>query len=443
MGWLGLFFLLAGGTTAAEVASLEHRFWFWQGSPRPGQVEQARTLGVDSVVVPVAEVEVTGKQVTAKLTLPTTSEPLRGLPLWAAVKMRGGPGEGRAAEGLWDQVGPAVRGLGLPVKGLVLVADAPFKGLFALARTLQSRAGLPVEVAAPGQPLLQLLAKEAPGNVTLVALAFGNLAAFGWPSLNPQDAGEVVDRLDEIGVAYRGGVAVASRLTPALAEGGDPWSLVQALDYRPSGEGDVFVATTTAAVAGVRIPAGSRLLLQGFDASRLQRDLGILLRPVRRHLVGWDSIGNLPPAPALGLSWEGFAAFFSGELPQPRLLVRGSWSSPTLLRVVVENLAPFASAFATSGNFVDLAFAGTEVKDVNLINGAGADFGRMEQGFVRAPRGAASVVRLYLKVIPPSATVEVASLSFLSTPKSLSAQATVRLGDGREVSGPVPMLVNR
>ncbi len=433
---MGHAWLLALAVTAVarEPAGLEHRLWLW-GKVQPTQVEQARRVGVDALVVPVGKAELRGRQVTFKVQPPEDAGSLQGLPLWAAVWVSGGEVKGQAAESFWNQLGPAVRGLGLPFKGLVLATRALPSGLLPFARELSRLAHMPVEVGAPVSDLVRQVRQESAEGVSLVAFAFGNLSALGFSQLTPQDAFDLLGALDELGPLYRGAVVVGSRVDPAFADGQNPWALVQGMEYQPSAEGDVLVAR-----AGTSLPVGTKVTVQAFDAARLQRDLGLLLRPVRQRLLGWDSVGELPPAPALGLTWEAFLAFFSGEGPAPRPLARTQWISPTTVKLTLENPTPFASAFASTGNFLDLSFSGTEVKDVTLLAASGADFGKLEPGFVRAPRGAASVVRLYLKVIPPQTPIDVATVSFLSQPKGVQLMCTLRLGDGRQVTGPVTIV---
>lgn len=432
-GWFVALGLLAAAASA-QPFRLEHRLWLF-GKVRPGQAEEARSVGVDAVVVPVAEADLRGSQATVKLMPLPEAAVVRGLPLWAAVWVSGDGVRQDAAQSLWNQLGPAVRGWGVPVKGLVLASRSLPSGSFALARELGKLAHMPVEVGAPVEELLQRLEGEPAAGLTLVAFALGNLSALGFAGVTPQDAADLLGELDERGVLFRGAVVVGSRVAPPLPEGPNPWELVQPLEYQPTGEGDVLVARGTVAVGGTALPAGTRVAVQAYDGARLERDLGLLLRPVRQNLLGWDIVGELPPAPALGLTWEAFLAFFSGQAPVPRPSVTVAWVSPTTLKLVLENPTPFASAFASTGNFLDLHFSGTEVKDVTPLAAAGADFGKVDGGFVRAPRGAASVVRLYLKVVPPRTPVEVATVSFMSRPKELAATLTVRLGDGRQVSG--------
>ncbi|MGC8916691.1 MAG: hypothetical protein ACP5NF_06905 [Thermoanaerobaculum sp.] len=440
--WGALVLMLAAAVAAPPPQGLEHRLWLLR-KVRPGVVEEARRVGVDAVVLPVGEVTVRGREATVTLApLPAPSD-LQGLPLWAALWVRGEGATKEAALALWNQLGPAVRGLGVPVRGLVLVATSLPPGCATVAAELAKLSKLPVELGAPVGDLLRETQNGKPQGITLVAFALGNLGVLGFPEVTPQDAADLLASLDEQGLPFRGALVVGGGIEPPPPEGANPWELVSQLDYQPTASGDVLVATRPLSGGGWSLSAGARLTVRAYDAARLERDLGVLLRPVRRSLIGWDSVGELPPAPALGFTWEAFVGFFSGQPPWPQPAVRGEWVSPTTVKLTVENPTPFASAFATTGNFLDVSFAGTEVKDVTLAVASGADFGQKGRGFVRTPRGAATTVRLYLKVVPPNASLEMATVSFISRPKELSASFTLRLGDGRQLELPVVMSLPR
>jgi len=417
---------------ATSAAQLEHRLWL-VGAPLPAteQLVQLQRVGVDAWVLPVAEATLSGEAASVKAVVLPNPEPLRGLSLWGLVWVEG-EAKGAAATSLWSQVGPLVRGLPSSVKGLVLATRSWVGGLWEVAGVLTTASKLPVEVAAPVERLVAQLPEKPPQGVAVVAVALGNLRMFGLPEPGPQDAAAALAALDEVGIPWRAGIGVGSQLVPAPPSGENPWAwlLRSDLDYQPGPEGDAFVSRG----------GGQRVLANLADCARLDRDLGLVLRPVRQRLLGWDSVGMLPPAPAVGLSLEGFAAYFQGLAPEPKVVVRLSWVLPSAAKLVVENQTPFPSAFATTGNAVELVFSGTEVKDVTLITALGADFGRRDGAFVRTPRGAANAVRLFLRVFPPQLPVEAAVVQFVSRPKGLGAFFTARLGDGREVSGPAAIL---
>jgi len=419
---------------ATSAAQLEHRLWLVGGPPPTAQqLAQLQRAGVDAWVLPVAEAAVADTSATVKAVPLGDAELLRGQRLWGLVWLEGEAKE-QAAASLWSQVGPLVRGIPGEVRGLVLATRSWVSGVWELAAAVAKASQLPVEVAAPVEQLVAQLPEKRPPEVAVVALALGNLRLLGVPEPSPQDAAAALETLDARGIRWRGGIGVGSQLLPPAPPGENPWAWLMRgeLDYQPGPEGDTFLPRG----------GGQKILASLADGARLHRDLGLLLRPVRHRLLGWDSLGIPPASPAVGLSLEGFAAYFQGATPEPKVAVRLAWVSPTVVKVVVENQAPFASAFATTGNAVELVFSGTEVKDVQLAgNGAvGADFGRREGGFVRTPRGAATAVRLFLRAFPPQLPVEAGEVQFVSRPKGLAAFFTARLGDGREVSGPAAML---
>lgn len=422
---------------SAQGGVLEHRLWLLaEAPPTQGVLSQLSQAGVDALVIPLGEASLIGEQASLRVVPPGEAQALRAFPLWGLLWVNG-EGKGKAlAESLWLQLGPYLRGLPFSCKGLVLASRQWWEGLVPLASQLQRHAGLPVELAAPLEPMVRGLPPELPKALVLVPLALGNLAALGLPAPTPQDAAALLEELDERGVAWRGGVVVATRVEPPWPGGENPWTLLLRadVDFKPTAAGDLFVP---------RQGQGKGFTVVAADGARLERDLGILLRPMRRNLRGWDSVGWPPPAPAVGLSWEGFLAFFSGVPARPKVVVRGEWVASASLKVTVENQAPFASAFATTGNVVDLTFSGTEVRDVVLLAASGADFGRLEGGFTRTARAAATTVRLYLRAFPPQVPVEAAVVQFISRPRHLAFSFSARLGDGSEFSSerPTPLSV--
>lgn len=436
----GLLLLLVASVLTAEERRLEHRLWLLTGLVPP--LTDLHQVGVDAIVVPLGLASVTEGQASFKLSPKVSPESLQSFPVWALVWVEGEKTSGKAAETFWNQVGPAVRGLQVPVKGLVLAARKWIISLSSLAREVGKQANLPVEVASPAGELVLASSRENFHGLGLVAMALGNLEVEGFPPLNPYDAEGLLDALDKVGVPLRAGLVLTSRVEPALASQENPWSLLlnKSLEYRPMEGRDVFLAKGPISLSSWALPAGGKVQLQLMDGARLQRDLGLALRPARHSLIGWDSVGAPPPEPVLGLSWEALAAFFAGEAPEPKPMVRLHWTSPTTVTITVENLTPFASAFGLTGNAVDLRFVGSQVKDVSLLAAVGADFGRLSATFVRTSRGSADTVRLYLRMFPPRLAVEAAQVQFVAKPSQLAAHFLARLGDGREVSGVAPIL---
>jgi len=189
---------------------------------------------------------------------------------------------------------------------------------------------------------------------------------------------------------------------------------------------------------GVAVEANQSITVELVDTARYHRDLGLLLRPVRPLLVGWDTVGLPPPEPTLGMSREAFLAYLRGGEPFPSPQVVVAWPEAGVMRVTVANPTPQASALATTGNWVELRFEGTEVRDVQLGDFAGMEYGRMVGGvWHRTVARDASALRLFLTFVPPQARVTGCVVTFLSHPRSVVSRWSVRLGDGSDVSGPL------
>jgi len=108
------------------------------------------------------------------------------------------------------------------------------------------------------------------------------------------------------------------------------------------------------------------------------------------------------------------------------------------MRVMLVNPTPQASALASTGNWVELRFEGTEVGDVQLGDFSGMEYGRPEKGvWHRTVVRDATALRFYLTFLPPFARVTNCLVTFLSRPNAVSAGWRVRLGDGSDVTRPL------
>ena len=194
---------------------------------------------------------------------------------------------------------------------------------------------------------------------------------------------------------------------------------------------------------GVPVEANQTITVELVDAARYNRDLGLLLRPVRRGLEGWDTVGLPVPEPALGMSREAFLDYLQGGDPYPKPEIAIEWSGPTVMSVSLANPTPHASALARTGNWAELSFEGTEVQDVQLGDFSGMEYGRPEKGVWRPTVARdATALRFYLTFLAPRAKVTGCLVTFLARPRSVTARWGLRLGDGGEVNGapePVPL----
>jgi len=426
----------AAGGSAAE--RLSHRVWLLRGVPDETSLTALRDGGIDGLVVPVGEV-VVGSE-TCRLTLAPLGD-LAATAGWPVTPLVWVSGEGEAAGGaktLLNELAPVARLLH-GTNELALAARAPWPGLLAFARSLGEHGGGPVELVVPARSLAGLELERLPAGVRLNVVALGNPPALDLPAAPPGDDLENLERLDSTGVRYRVAVVVSPIVTPPPGPRGASLAHVAqptAAEYRPADRGDDFLLRRPLDWGGVHLPAGTVVHVEAVDTARYHRDLGLILRPARPGLVGWDTVGLPDREPTLGLSLEAFIDYLRGGLPFPRPQVQAEWATPTRLRVALANPTPHGSALASTGNFVELRFEGTQLLDVTLGDFAGAEYGRIEGGsWRRAVAREANGVRLFLTCVPPVSRFAGTAVTFFSRPRTITTRWVVRLGDGQEIAG--------
>ena len=433
--------LLAASAAAAEnPRALEHRVWLLEGVPDQTTLTALRSGGVDSLVLPVGDLQL--GDASASLTL-TPLPDLAGLEGWPVTPLVWVETSGKASGdpgAFASQIIP-VRRMFKGGATLLLASRRYAPGLVSFATAVARKLGQTVELALPVQDLAQQMPSGGWRDIRPVAVAFGNPSALGFPQTTLQDERVALDALDATHVAYRGAIVVNPRATPVPGPAGASLASVvggQTAIYRPGERGDVFELRKTVDWGGVTIEAGQSVAVEVVDTARYHRDLGLLLRPVHPLLAGWDTVGLPAPEPTLGMSREAFLAYLRGGEPFPRPQVVIAFPEPAVMRVSVANPTPQASALATTGNWVELRFEGTEVRDVQLGDFSGMEYGRTTGGVWRGTVARdASAVRLYLTYVPPQARVTGCVVTFISRPRTVATRWSVRLGDGGDVSGPL------
>ena len=427
---------------------LSHRVWLLGGVPDEGALTNLRAAGVTGVVLPVGRVELGEGSCRFTLAQPADLSALAGWPVTTLVWVEGSGKASGDPESFTTQFTPVQRGV-TKSEGLLLVSRRFFPGLSGFATGVAARLHRPVEVALPAQDLTQHLPKGGWPRVRPVAVAFGNPAALGFPASTLQDDLAALDALDETRLPYRVAVVVAPRVEPPPGPGGGSLAMLssgEAAAFNPGERGSVFRLRKPLDWGGVSLAVGQSVTVEMVDTATYHRDLGMLLRPVRPLLEGWDTVGLPNAEPTFGMSRGAFFEYLRGESPYPRPHVEAEWPGPTAMRVALTNPTAQASALATTGNWVELRFAGTEVRDVQL-----GDFGGMEYGRVGADDSwhltvarDATAIRFFLVFIPPQARVTGALVTFLSRPRDVLARWHVRLGDGTDVIGPLePVALSR
>lgn len=433
--------LLAVATVAVaqQQPRLSHRVWLPAGIPQSAVLAELRSAGVDGLVVPVGDAQIGDG--TTRFTMRPLPDlgPLAGWSVTALVWVDGRGREAGDSEEFWSQLAPAQRML--PGKSaLVLAAREYFEGLPRFAAAVAAKAGQPVELALPAQALAAHLPPGGWPEVAVIAVALGNPQALGFPASTIHDDLAALESIDANSTPFRTALVVASHADPP--PGAQPVSLAliargNVAAYSPGPRGDVFTLRLPVDWGGVRLEVGRKVEVVLVDTARYHRDLGLVMRPVRAHLTGWDTVGLPPGEPSLGMSREAFLDYLRGGMPHPtpdvELVLSGTTAS-----IGLRNPSPHASAIATTGNWAELHFAGTEVRDVQLGEFSGVQFGRLEgDSFKEIVARDATLVRLYVPYVAPRSRVTGGTVVFLVKPRSLAVRWGLRLGDGSAVSGPL------
>jgi hypothetical protein len=441
--WLAVAVLTMVSAVAGGVEpprALTHRVWLLNEIPDEAALTTLRAAGIDGVVVPVGKVELNGGGSHFSLGTVPDLKSLAGWPVTALVWV-GGSGRATGDPATFAaQLAPVQRSLpGAP--GLLLAARQYSPGVVAFATGVAGRLHQRVELALPATALAQVLPSGGWDHLHPVAVAFGNPPALGFPPSTLQDDLSALDHLDALGVPYRVAVVVAPHADPAPGPAGASLAVIasgETASYHPGERGDAFQLRKEVNWGGTTVAAGRTITVEMVDTARYNRDLGLLLRPARPLLEGWDTVGLPASEPTLGMSRTAFLAFLEGGSTYPTPEVTVEWPGAATMRVALLNPTEQASAVATTGNWVELRFSGTDVRDVQLGDFSGMEYGRVDDGvWHRTVARDASAVRLYLTFLAPRARIGGCLVTFLSRPRGVSARWGLRLGDGSDVSGPL------
>lgn len=423
----------------AVAGGLQHRVWVLGSSLGAEEVAALRGAGIDGAVVPVGSAEIT--QGGARFTIGKLPE-ISGAEGWSLAPLVWVSGRGDAAgdaEAFLGQFSVVARNVGRG--SVVLAAREYWPGLPRFAAAVATRAGAPVEVAMAAAALGEHGRPAGWRGVTLVAVAFGNPAALGFPPSTLHDDLQALEALDDLDIPFRVAIVVEPEVKPQpVGEGASLVELAKGTvaEYRPTQRGDAFTLRAPLSWGGTLLPRGTTVEVEAVDSARYHRDLALALRQVRNRLVGWDTVGLPPPAPTVGMSRQAFLDYLAGNLPQPTPEIVVEWPSPTRLRVAVANDSPHGSTASSSGNWIELSFPGGVVGEVEVGEFRGLEYGQVVGGaFRKSPSGEASALRLFVTLFAPAGQVGAAELRFVQRPRELAGRWGARLGDGSDVSGPV------
>ena len=441
----GLWLLLTAAVSVQAEARLEHRVWLMDPSLTAEEVSQLRGAGIDGAVVPVGSAEIA--QGAARLTLDPLPDP-RGLDGWGVVPLVWVRGDGDAAgdaEAFLSQFGVVAK-VFRQRAGVVLAAREYWPGLPRFAGAVAKRLGASVEVAMPAVALAQQLTPGGWPGVLANAVAFGNPTALGFSASTLHDDLHALDSLDDLGVTYRVSLVVLPTVKPPASGGGESLAELArstVADYQPSQRGDAFILRSSLAWGGALLSRGTTVEIDFVDTARYDRDLGMLMRPVRNGLTGWDTAGLPPSGTAIGMNREALLDYMTGNPPRPVPEIVVEWTGATRMRVAVGNASPHGSAAATTGNWIEIAFPGGIIGDLDLGDFRGVEYGVLNGSrFRKAGSGEASALRLYVTLLPPGSQIGAAEVRFVQRPRELTGRWGLRLSDGRDVTGtpqPLPL----
>jgi len=435
--WLAVALAPAAASPSPEAT---HRVWLLGGVPDEATCAALANRGVAGLVLPVGHVEVSQQGSRFTLSPLPDLKPIACLPITPLVWVEGdGKASGDPAT-FGAQFAPVARSLGSR-GGLILAARRYFPGLPPFAMGVARKLQAPVELAVSAVDLSAQVPNGGWPGVRLLAVALGNPTALGLAPSTPQDDLAALARVDDTGARYRVGIVVSPRVDPAPGPAGASLALLansEVASYRPGDEGDVFVLRRPVSWGGRPLEADQRVSVSVVDTARYNRDVALLLRPIRPHLDGWDTIGLPAPEPTLGMSREAFLGYLDGDSPDPSLVAEVTWPSPATMRISVSNPTPQASAIATLGNWVEVRFAGTVVRDLRLGEFGGVEYGRWDGGaWRRTAVREATAVRLFVTYLAPHGRLSGAVVTFLTRPREVAIRWELRLGDGSDIGGPL------
>lgn len=438
-GLLLLVTFLGWGASAGE--GLEHRVWLLSGVPSTDELASLRQAGVDALVVPVGTLRV--QQKDSQFTVAPLPEvgPLSGWTVSVLVWAEGSGRDDGGADSFVGQLAPVDRLL-TGSGSIILAARRFWDGLPQFASSVARHTGRRVEIAVPVGDVLGRVPEGGWPRVTVTAVAFGLPTVLGFPASTFFDDQSALDQLDRSRTRFRVAVVTGYHVDPPPPPGHglslESLTRPNVASFRAGARGDAFVMQRPVVWGGLSLAVGQTVEVQALDASQYHRSLGLILRTARAGLLGWDSAGLPAPHPTIGMSREGFLAYFHGAPPRARPEVDLETTAAGI-RVTVRNPTPFGSAVATTGNYVELRLAGGEIRDVQTGDFSGVEYGRFESGTWRATVAReATSVRFFMTMLAPGGQVSGGTVLFFTPPRAVDVRWGLRDPDGGSRTGKSP-----
>lgn len=287
--------------------------------------------------------------------------PIAGdIPVSAALRIESGsvPLQSDSASVLWRGLGPVV---GPTTAEIVVDVPTLSPGIPEFVRALDDVSGLPVvPILTVSQIRTDLGLELAKAARTIIVPLFGP-GAVGLRGVGDARDEPLVDRLATLagtGVRVRAGIVLTPRTNPKLTGWGDDLSLLcegGRVDIKTDSALDrAFVFRKPLVWSGRQWSEGDRFDVRWMDAVRLNSALREIASVVVPDMAGWDFVTLPPSGGALGIDRQTLMAYLEGQGPAPSIDVSFRRQGRSL-RVMVDNLGPFASVVTTHGNWLEVS----------------------------------------------------------------------------------------
>jgi hypothetical protein len=399
-------------------------------------------VGVDEVVLRRGSVDLSGQAPVLRI---DAAGPVEGsIPLGIAVEVTGvRPDLGEAAAAAVWRALEADLGSNLPAE---VILDLPVleQGLdeFVVAfREISGLSVVPVLSFSQLETDLGQRVAEAAGSCVVPAFGTDGVVLRGLGERDPLPLEDKLEPLANTGVRVRIGIVIQPRTEPGLQAPGE--------DLDPLTENGVAVVSTNSSLdrtfvfekgvswSGSNWSAGDAVAVRWMDASRLNAAIDESEKLLLPELGGWDLLMLPPPELELGLSRDTLFRYLEGEGPEPSIVLDVQRDG-RILRVILSNPGPFATAVTNHGNWLEVSVD----EGWLTVDGRGS-FERLARGtvsggqWVQGDSERVNAARFFEVFVAPGETVTSGTVHVPSNRAQVRVRYSLTLSDGTAVTGEV------
>jgi hypothetical protein len=399
-------------------------------------------VGVDEVVLRRGSVDLSGQAPVLRI---DAAGPVEGsIPLGIAVEVTGvRPDLGEAAAAAVWRALEADLGSNLPAE---VILDLPVleQGLdeFVVAfREISGLSVVPVLSFSQLETDLGQRVAEAAGSCVVPAFGTDGVVLRGLGERDPLPLEDKLEPLANTGVRVRIGIVIQPRTEPGLQAPGE--------DLDPLTENGVAVVSTNSSLdrtfvfekgvswSGSNWSAGDAVAVRWMDASRLNAAIDESEKLLLPELGGWDLLMLPPPELELGLSRDTLFRYLEGEGPEPSIVLDVQRDG-RILRVILSNPGPFATAVTNHGNWLEVSVD----EGWLTVDGRGS-FERLARGtvsggqWVQGDSERVNAARFFEVFVAPGETVTSGTVHVPSNRAQVRVRFSLTLSDGTAVTGEV------